>query len=303
MSKALAFLALDWWKQSAGLAARQSSYFILPSLGLAFSNIVSVLADHMLPSFFEFDLSALPKLMMMLLALFILLLIGLAVGFWSLMAWCLKLTQIASVYISSGSDFSSDDFAVHKALAKTRLPYLKGVWFWGSLYMLIPLVAFSILLALQILTGPTYKINGHPFLEFPLLLQSFMWVAICLLFAVILAYSLMLIAVSAGFQFETSRKAASAILILCLQRGREVMALTLIVMMLNVLITAPQLFLFCFPATEVLRQELWFGIVCQLWFAFAASFVWTLSILPYAQFAKTIDVAARGATPAFRPQE
>lgn len=206
-------------------------------------------------------------------------------GLWALSVWFTKLTEISACYLSAGACFSAADFTEQKQRVKEKRSYIRRTWLFSCLYLFVPASLLGVLIALQILANPRFLVFGQPILELPQWLVHLLWPGIIILSLFVMAYTFLLLSVSATFAFKPAA-AAYVPVQACIKHFREIFLVTLVVVLLNIVITAPQLPLFSlFPVDKTSR--LWIGIASQIWFGLTAPFVWTFSVLPYLHLVKS----------------
>lgn len=275
----------QWWKSAASFAGTRWKHFVLPSAVLTGSNLLAVGADAWLASGMKGDDVELVKLAICAICALAASIAALVLAFWALYVWFVKLVAFCGEWFSRESADSRGMAEIADGFGKQK-SFVSALMLWSSFYLLVPAIPLSVLIAVNMLCSPRFKVLGQRVLDFPpqtILLVNFM---IALLSGVIVAYTLVFIAL-AGVADDTSAKSVSHRTLQILLRNLPAASVVLLtVAVVNVLLTAPQLILLCTPLSEQLSNNLAASLVAQVWLGISSVVIWPLSLLPFCQLVR-----------------
>lgn len=277
-----------WWRRTAALILPSLPRLILPALLMAASNIVAVFCDSVLKSgsgIISAEGGALDfqKAISLCLGLLMATFIATAIGLVSFSFWLFELTVLSRAFL-----FEADKNVPECIIEmKSQKKYLSGVWLFGFLYLLGPVLPMSTLMAFTITGNYRFPTDEEPLFSLPpeVILPANIVVAV--LFLISLDYSVILTVLSSTFLLKP-KAAASLAFDLVVRHFPEIMILNLAVLAINVGISAP---FSVFPAIAPLvplTKSFEFQIGCQLWLSITSLITWPFTILIFAQFLKPL---------------
>lgn len=278
-----------WWRQQAAIALRFAPFCLSCGLGLSFANIIVVAVYY----FFELQMKnvqahpdqLIEKLMFTAVVLLAGVAAGLFISLWALTKWLFNLTAYAHSLLSAHSLPEKGDFSRSMTYVSGRRGYLTRLWLLASLYLLPPVLPLSVLIALKVVTGPEFVIQGKPVVSLPEWVHVAAILGAALLSTVSAAYTLSTIVFSAVSQ-ASPWATATASLKQCFLHGRAVLAMTLAVVAMNVLVSSPQMLLLFTPVPGIIQTNLFLNIGSQIWLGIMSLWLWPLSLAPFCELVR-----------------
>lgn len=277
----LAFLASSqWWSSAFRVTFSLLSDFILIAFMFGCSNAFTAYADYSLTNnsldFTEVDLPALTSLAA---KLAISTVVALVLGLVSLSMWLEKLTALARLGIlkRSPSEFPATKKEVH-----SKKGYIAAVWMVGVVFLFVPLIPASVIMAFKIVGNSQLYVMGEPLISIPASARLPMSLAEGILFTISLAYCVVLTVVSAALSIPAP-KAAKLSAVLMLNQSGSLMIVTILIGLFNALLSAPMSIYLAYLAPLAQKKDLLLIIASQLWFGFSSAFVWPLSMLVFVE--------------------
>ncbi len=286
----LSFLSsFDWWSLSARSALRFAPICLPCGLGLAFANIIVVWVYY----FFEQQMKSLQahpeQLIERLAFLALVLLIGVAAGLvlslWALTKWLFNLTAYARCLVNASSLPGKDEFSQSRTYVADRRGYLAKLWLVASLYLLVPVLPLSVLISLKVVTGPEFMIQGKPIINLPDWVHVASIVGAGFLSTISAAYTLSTVVFSAVSQAPPWATATESLRQCCIH-WRSVLVMTVSVVVLNVLISSPQVIFILTPLFAIIQSNLALNVGCQLWLGIMSLWLWPLSLAPFCELVR-----------------
>ena len=271
-------VSASWWTSALQLVWKLQKHFLLIALVFGTSNVVTAYADYTLTNsnmdFTEVDLPALTSLGA---KLAIAVATGLILGLVSLSIWLEKLTAVARLAVLRRSPAEFDE--TRKEVSNKK-GYIAAVWMVGVLFLLLPLIPASVCIAFRILANSQIMVMGEPLIQIPQSARLPMTLAEILLFSISTVYCILLTVISSALSIPSARVAKLSAVLMMNQAGRIILA-TLVVSLLNVLLSAPVSIYLAYLAPLEQKKDLLLIIASQLWFGLSGSFVWPLSMLVF----------------------
>lgn len=272
----------SWWKENVCFARMHARHFILPAVAVALSNILAAIANEYLRGMAgalggEVDL---PRLLTTTLAMLAGLVVALVLAFWGLYAWFAKLLVFCRVWFERAAPQSAP-FKERLGELKSQKKYLGSLSFWLSIYLLIPALILSVLIAFSILNSPQFSIAGNKMFSLPGWSVYLINAGITVVSILTMAYTLLGLAIAARSTDLSGQRAAVLTGSLFIKWFAPLMVLSIVVALVNVIVTSPGLMLLLTPAGEALATNMWVNIALQGWLGITSLVVWPLSLLPY----------------------
>lgn len=303
MPERLSFLlSRTWWTKSFELIKPLLRRFAIPAFLMVASNICAILctvwsetslksgldmaamhATHIDPGSVGGTTPDLSTLLSAALGLLATALLGSITGLVALTLWLYDLTALCRHYFLEGAE----TFKHCQAELKKQSKYLTTVWLIGALYVLVPAIPMSVLLSFTVISNLNLNILGEVVLSLPAPLILPMNLAAAFLFLLTIDYSIALTALSSTSKLKPKRAAqlsASAF-------GKhlfELGILNCVLLILDVLISAPFSLCSILPQFASLSKNITFGIVSQVWFGFTSIITWPLTVLFFAEFLQSV---------------
>ncbi|MBX9569764.1 MAG: hypothetical protein K2X77_12780 [Candidatus Obscuribacterales bacterium] len=273
-------LSGKWWSSTLKLVFSVMRHFVVVAFLFGWSNAFTAYADYSLTnSGLDFTVVDLPALTNLGMKLAISTVVALVLGLVSLSILLEKLTALARLYLLKRAP---SQFVATKKEVDARKGYIAGVWMVGVLYLLLPLIPASVCLAFKILSNSQLYVMGEPIIQIPETARIPMNVAEAMLFAISIAYCIVLTVVSSALCIKATKAAKIGALLMLNQAGRLMIA-TLLVAIINALLSAPLSIYLAYLAPLEQKKDLPLIIVSQLWFGISSAFVWPLSMLVFAE--------------------
>ncbi|MBY0549619.1 MAG: hypothetical protein K2W95_20240 [Candidatus Obscuribacterales bacterium] len=276
----------QWWKSATTFARARWKHFVVPSAVLAASNLLAVGSDALLTSGMKGDEVDLVKLAICGISALAGCFAALGLAFWALYAWFVKLVAFCGEWFSleSGETTSLEEFADTFGKQKS---FVSALMLWSSFYLLVPAIPLSVLIAVNMLCSPRFMVLGQRVLDLPPSTITVVNVMIALLSGLIVAYTLVFIALAGVADDKSAKSVSHRTLQVLLRNTSAVAVVSLAVALINVLLTAPQLILLCTPIAEQLSSNLTANLMAQLWLGVSSVVIWPLSLLPFCQIVKS----------------
>ena len=279
----LSFLiSLKWWANALNTVLALWRQFFIAAFLLGWSNIFCVYAELFLKSnvdLIQLELSDVHELMRLGGILAFCTFLGLVLGLVSLSVWMTRLTALSRLVLVSKP---VSEYSQVKDEVIEKRGYLTTFWMVGALFLVPTLVPASVFMSLNILSSSQISILGEPLLSLPAWSLLPITVSQSILLSVALAHSLILIIASSWLEMQPFKTATQSAAIL-FKQFFKIMLVTVLVVLINALISAPITIYISYFAPESMRQDLFFVTIGQLWFGISASLLWPLSLLIFLQ--------------------
>lgn len=285
-NQSLTFLtSVEFWRNSLAAAQNFWRRCIWAALGLALSNIIAIgtlnYFDHQLQQLQNTEVVyGLDKLIQIAGVVLVGLIAGLIIGFWALYKWLFLLTAFARVLQVSGWSYSDSDVDAALNEIKAKRGYLAQVWLFASAFLLLPVVPLSVAIALGFVIRKPQYMQSVQLPEW----ASPAAIGIGAITAVIsFAYSLVTIVWSSKFETSAAKTAWNA-LRECFSNCLPITVITVVVLFLNLVISAPYMLLFFTGWQQMIESNIFLGVITQIWFGASSAVLWPLSVAPYCRF-------------------
>lgn len=289
LSSPVSFLVdAKWWRQALDDSLLFFPHSFYPALLLALANISLILCTNTLSDTNSLH-QTLESLTQTLVQALVTSLLGIGLTLWALTIWLNRLTAFSRKRLYA-TNISDKNAAINKALldiSQNQKPLFK-FWFVFSLYLLVPVIPLTFLIVLHTLAySPTLK-SLHLF-TLPPQLNLILNAAIIIFTVITLAMTL--VATVVAGKLDSAANAASLQSIkLFLNRGLILCLASALVLILNAIISAPQILL---SANQIsAAPELVPAIIAQIWLALTSAILWPLSISPIVELLRRDLVAA-----------
>lgn len=276
----LSFLtSVAWWRTALDTSWRFARFCILPAALLCAGHCLILFSTIII---FQMKVNAtsgdaLQMLLLLVVGVLIASLAGLALSLCALTIWLYRLTAFTHACLSVS--FTPDEAAFRESMVwlKERRSYINKLWVYGTLFMLMPLLPPAFIYGLNY-TSSFYTQLGISLPQVP------QWLYLCISFAgSLLAFTYMftLLVFSVHSTLTPGGTATRAILE-TVKAAPQLAAVTAVVIMLNIVISAPQV-LCSIPDT--VSHNLFFAYACQAWLSITSCVLWPLSTVPYLKLA------------------
>ena len=256
-----------------------------PAIGLAISNIIAIGTLH----YFDIQLQilqstevvyGLDKLLEIAGIVLLGLIAGLIIGFWALYKWLFLLTACARVLLKKGWNYSQAD--IDEAITEIRAQkgYLAQVWLFASGFLIIPAVPMAVAIALAFVVRKPHYLQS---LTMPSWAPTAGLIVGAITAVITFAYSFVTIVVSAKLA-ESAAKTSWIAVRECFENWLPITVLTVVVLLLNLLISAPYMLFVFTDWQQLIEENILLGIITQIWFGVASAVLWPLSLAPYCRF-------------------
>lgn len=279
--------SIEWWRKSLSIVGSVSKRLILPAVLMSVSNICSAVSDFYMRGGidlgFQGTQAEINKLLMLCLSLLISLFFGLILGLAGLSLWLLQLTALArSLYLPDAGNIHT--CAKH---LKGETKYLSTVWIISLLYLIVPILPMSVLVAFGIIANMNLNVMGEPLLPIPQEILFFMNLNAGLLALIALDFSLLVTVLSSATNLLPKQVNSKAKEVLNKHFGR-IWILNIAIIVLNVCISAPFAVFPYIPQLAFLPKSLEFTIGSQIWFAMSSVITWPLTLLLFVEFLRRV---------------
>lgn len=296
----------QWWRLACAAAWRFAPRCLVCSLVLVVANLSVVLvSDRLIGKMKELNgqtITDLTGILAITLTALVALGVILVVSMWALGQWLLNLTAFARAFclLEQSQAFSASGVrqavpeaqtaaALDAALGdiKARWFYVLKLWVIASLYLIVPAVPLSVLIALHAMFASTIvdvKAFGWPqWLGGPLAAGSALLVG-AILTVLCSAYTFVTIVFSAISPLPPARTASIA-LRESLKHLTPICGLTVIILLANIVVTAPQMILALTPLASCAKSSA-VEVCAQIWLGLTSPFLWPLSVAPFCRIVR-----------------
>ncbi len=281
-SSSLAFLiSIAWWQKALRIAVAFAPNCMLPALSLSLANVVILVGMHIVYGAIrqpQIDVDDLVRAAFIGVAGAV---AGLVLSCWALGFWLLRLTAFSRAWFSD-SEVDKKQFSESIAETRRRAGYLAKLWLVASIFLLVPVVPLCVAISLNVLGSPDYIGARALSVALPGWVPAASTAALVMLTVVATSYSLVTLVVSSISALPPQHAAIEA-LKLSAQHWLSVLVITIVMLLINCLITTPQALLSATTLAEVKGTPLFVGIGLQLWMALTSAVLWPLSIIPFCE--------------------
>ena len=279
-------VSAGWWAESWRYVSSVSKMMILPAFLLAISNVGSTVTMSYLNGGFLADtITANQMELQELLGIALVLLGGtifsLLAGLASLSFWLLNLTAIARHLISGKTSTLNQCVKDIKAQSK----HLGGVWLVSVLYLLLPVIPLSILIAVGIMANMDLPFMEQPIAPISKELSILININAAVILLLTIDFTLLVTVFSTNPGLSPWQVNSSAKDVLSKDLGK-ISLLNIALFAINICISAPFAVIFLLPQLSHLWKDLNFNIACQVWSSMSTVFSWPLSLLLFVEYLK-----------------
>jgi len=272
-----------WWRQAVGSALVFAPACLLPATCLSAANIVLLVGlDHLTSHLSVLTPEALGSAVLIALGCAV---AGLVLSLIALGSWLTRLTAWARACLRYSQPPSQAQIDQALADIAAKKGYLAKLWLIASVFLLLPVAPLAILIALHILSTPQLFGREIIVLSLPHWLSMAVSAGAALITVVVVAYSLVLIVHSSVASSEAGEAAWQA-LKLFFRRWLVWLAVTVIVIALNVVVSDPLLLFGVSPFSQQSSGNLAAGIAGQIWLGLSSLVLWPLSVMPFCNLFK-----------------
>lgn len=279
LSSSFSFLTdSQWWKLSFNDARLFLPHCVLPASLLALANISLVLSLYTLSDASSLTSLTLEQLTQKLAVGSLTSLFGICLTVWALTVWLNRLTSFCRFRLANkGTAEKEKNEAINLALSaigKSQKLLFK-FWLIFSLYLLVPIIPLTLLVLIQTIAfSPT--LQALNLLTVPPSVNYVLLSGIAVLTVVSVAMTIVATAV-AGKLNTSYRLAALQSVKLFLNHGPTLGLVTAIVLLVNALVSAPQILV---AVSSQAKPDLAWTILFQIWLGLTSTILWTLSLCP-----------------------
>lgn len=282
-------LEAGWWKNAFSAAMTFAPFCLVCGLGIAILNIIVVIGtDQVQQRLGTALIGEQPDLTQLLAVCCVALVVlfGVFLGtFWFLWEWVLHLTAFAHAWISSGGKPQTEQFKSSVADMRQKKQFILVTWLVASVYMLVPAAPLVVMIALKMVTGPEYNLAGGQalvplpaWMKEPTVLLGAV-IACFVLTIVTLGYTMITTAFSAVSKSGAATTANAALLEYFRHFGL-VSAIAMIMLVINILISAPYLMVPSWDYHAFFRQNVWMAVAAQVWVGVSSLVLWPITLSP-----------------------
>jgi len=267
----------NWWKQSFTISVKFFRQFIFPALGLALANIVMLFGAFWMSQSLNHENVTLEMLTQAAIIAGVSALIGLVLSLWVLALWLMRLTAFCRLLLET-PDGNAVEFRKCLDEISARRWWLSKLWLIGSVYLLLPVGALCALITIKTLIDSPYGFLG---LEQVPWIHSVIILGIAVLCVGVTSYTLALMVVAASSKLSAGKAAQQSIELFWSNRPNLVV-LSILVLLVNLIISAPQtVFGLNAGSINITQDTLILQIVQQIWLGISSAVLWPWSLIPY----------------------
>jgi hypothetical protein len=281
----------DWWKSLFSCAIRFAPRCIFAAGALALGSCLLVGGQYFFYSRIgslatSGSVSDISVIIAAGIACMLSTIVGLLVSVWATFLWLLRLTAFAAVYSEKGAQATKSDFDEAIRVTRTRVPYLLKFWLVASLYLLLPLLPFCVLVGMGVISRIDWSVAGEQLISFPSWLTPSFTTNLLLfvgtpLMVLCQAYTFVGIIFSAQGEEKPAENATAALKFSFLQ-AVPVLALTVLVFVVNIVLTTPLSIIAPLLKWPPIEENLALALAFQVWLAVTSTVVWPASVAPFA---------------------
>lgn len=289
--RSLGFLTdFAWWKAMLACARQFAPRCVLPAVTLTAANLILIFSNWAI----NMKLQSMKDVTNINITDFVIagvvalvgLILGLGLSLFSLSIWLVRLTSFAHAFLANrSSEISNEEFNASTEYVKARKTFIARFWLLASAYVLLPILTFSVLVALRMMTGPQWSVNGEQLVPLPHwltpttinFLVNYLGPAILL---ATLAYCMVAIVFSALAQGSPWR-AANIAFAECFKHPLVVFVVTVVVAILNMVITSPIACVSLAMPGAGLETNIWAQAASYVWLGVTSAIIWPASVAPF----------------------
>lgn len=250
---------------------------ILPASLLALANISLVLSLYTLSDASSLESLTLEQLTQKFAAGSLCSLFGIVLTVWALTIWLNRLTAFCRFRLQTKDNQVDSKKAVKLAICEIGQSQKTLFKFWliFSLYLLTPVIPLTFLILIQTIAySPT--LQALNLFTVPASVNYILIAGIAILTVVSAAMTIAATAIASKLNVS-SQMAATQSIKLFLNQSLVLCLITTLVLLVNALVSAPQLLI---VSSQQARPDLTWAIFSQIWLGATSTILWTLSFCP-----------------------
>lgn len=282
----LSFLTkLDWWKQSFRAALAFSPACLLTAAGVAGGDFLIWFGGRQACQLFSMNVITTDVLLRTAGVGLCCLLAGMLVITWALTVWVLKITAFSRACLKGATSPDASLFDTSSKEVFANKVFLLKLWSIASLYLLVVIVPLTLLASLRAVQYAEFLMSqkGAPAVT-PATMLTDAGLTLCTVLLTGLTFT---VVVLSSHTLSAAAKTAKAAVELFRHHSLSILVLALVVICINVAISAPQMLL---PGASMLPtggQDIISYVIWQIWFALSTSVLWPWSVSPFCRLLET----------------